>query len=78
MITYNIEMTDTFGEEANYSWCRRAEIKLEDSDSDLKLVRRAKAAMEMTGVPCKREDCGDTIVLRPYGACVVCFITANY
>jgi hypothetical protein len=38
------------------------------------LVRRAKAALGLTGVRCNREDRGDTIALRPRGSCTVVFI----
>lgn len=70
-----IEHTDTFGGEANYSWVTRLAVKVPDTATDRMLVRRAKAALDMTGVRCRRDDYGDTIVLRPYGCCQVIFLT---
>ena len=75
---YSVELTDTMGGEANYSWCHRSEISLPDNASDLALVRRAKAEIGLSGIRCKRCDLGETIELRPYGACVVAFISPIY
>lgn len=75
---YNLEYTDTFGGEANYSWVRRATIEAPSDISDLALVRRAKRALDLSGVSCRRESWGDTIALRPYGSCTIAFITPNY
>lgn len=75
MTGYNVEMTDTFGGEANYSWVKRCEI---EASSELAAVRKAKAELGISGIKCRREDWGDTIVLRPYGACVIVFINADY
>jgi hypothetical protein len=72
--TIPFEMTDTFGGEANYSWCKRGQVSLPEGASDLALVRRVKKALGLKGVRCKREDYGDQIVLRPVGACVIVFI----
>lgn len=73
MIAY-VEMTDTFGGEANYSWVKRATVSAEGSD--LAVVRRAKKAIGLNGVKCRRSDFGDGIELRPAcGACLVVFIT---
>lgn len=69
-------MTDTFGGEANYAWARRGEIDLPEGASDLALVRRVKKALGMEGVRCRKEEWGDTLVLRPIGRCLVVFIEA--
>lgn len=71
---YQYEMTDTFGGEANYSWARRGEVELPEGASNLMLVRRVKKAIGLEGVPCKREEYGEQIVLRPVGSCTVVFI----
>lgn len=73
---YTYTMTDTFGGEANYAWVRRGEIDLPEGASDLALVRRVKKALGIEGVPCNKEEWGDTLVLRPIGQCVVVFIDA--
>lgn len=38
------------------------------------LMRRAKAAVGLTGVRGTRSDYGDTIEFRPYGSCTVLFV----
>lgn len=73
-----IEHTDTFGGEANYSWANRKEIELPDSASDLQIVRAAKREIGYSGYPCKRSDYGETIVLHPENECTVIFIDAIY
>lgn len=72
MNTYDCELTDTFGGEANYSWVRRATVQ---ADTDRQLVRRAKAALGLTGVRCRTSSYGDLIELRPCGSATVAFIT---
>lgn len=76
--TVQFEYTDTFGGEANYSWVRRHEAQFPSNISDLALVRKAKAWAGLTGVPCRREDWGDTIALYPAGSCTVLFVSTVY
>lgn len=75
---YQVELTDLFCGEANYSWVRRDEITLSDSVSDLAIVRAAKLALGISGSRCKREVIGETIQLKPYGSLTVAFITPIY
>ena len=91
MHTYQIELTDTFGGEANYSWARRATVTMPelthygyDGGTNCakankiyrrELMRKAKAAIGLTGARGVRADHGDMIEFRPYGACVVLFVT---
>ena len=63
MNAYNVEFTDTFGGEANYS---------------RELMRRAKAAMGLTGIRGRVDHHGDMIEFRPYRSCTVMFITFDY
>ena len=70
-----IEVTDTYGHEANYSWVRRYEMTLPDTVSDYSVVRMAKTKIGWRGKRCVTVKHGDFIELRPYGECVVCFIT---
>lgn len=70
-----IEVTDTFGGEANYSWVRKYEINLKESYSDFKIVREAKKLAGWTGVKCDREEFSDMIKLKPRNFCQVMFIT---
>ena len=71
---FRIEYTDTFGGDANYSWVRRATIEAPAEISDLALMRRAKKALDLSGVRGRRESWGETLVFRPYGSCTILFI----
>jgi hypothetical protein len=91
---YQIEYTDTFGGEANYCWVKRAKITMPelthygyDGSSNYskankiyqrELMKRAKAAVGLTGARGRVESYGDTIDFRPYGCATVMFITAEY
>jgi hypothetical protein len=70
-----IELTDTFGGEANYSWVRRYTLATPENISQRALVRRIKKAAGITGVRCVTDDHGGMIAIRPVGACVVLFAT---
>jgi hypothetical protein len=90
---YDIELTDIFGGEANYSWARRASVSMPELDhfgytgsadgsysrtnriANRELMRKAKAAMGLTGIRGRVEHYGDSIEFRPYGMCQVMFIT---
>lgn len=76
-VTYDIELTDTFGGEANYSWAKRQTIEVPAAISDRALIRRAKREIGLCG-PHRKADLGETIELRPVGACLICFITPRY
>ena len=73
--TFDAELTDTYGGEANYSWVRRASFQAPRDASDTTLVRMGKAALQMTGQRCTRSTYGDTIQLDVVGACMRAFIT---
>lgn len=70
-----IEVTDTFGGEANYSWVKRHEIRGMEGKSDLAVVRAVKKLIGWNGHRCRVENFGDEIWLYPAGVCQVCFIT---
>ena len=70
-----IEVTDTFGGEANYSWVKRYNFETEEKDSMLKIVRRALKISGYTGCRTKKQDSGEYIRLDFAGMCVVMFIT---
>lgn len=72
-----IEVTDTYGHEANYSWVRRYEMTLPMRAlvSDYSIVRMAKARIGWRGKRCVTVRQSDCIEIRPMGECVVCFIT---
>lgn len=87
---YQYEHTDTFAGEANYCWVRRGKVTMPEltyygydgstnywkanRTEKRELVKRVKAELGLTGVQCKREEWGDTIVLRPYGSSTIVFI----
>jgi hypothetical protein len=69
---YTFELTDTFGGKANYSWVRRGTIA---AGTMRDAVRQAKAALGMTGHPCRRAEFGDQVALYPAGTCTVLIVT---
>lgn len=91
MNIYDIEYTDTYAGEANYSWVRRETVTMPElthygydggtnyakanKTFERELVKKAKAALGLTGVRCRRDDIGGTIELRPRGTCTIVFIT---
>ena len=70
-----VEVTDTFGGEANYGWCRRFSMDMPESVSNYSVVRRAKKEIGWSGKRCLTVNYGDSMELRPYGECQVAFIT---
>lgn len=91
MHKYDVELTDTFGGEANYCWVKRATVSMPDMPYygydggtnysasrkayDRELMRRAKAAVGLTGVRGVKTSYGDTIDFRPHRAAMVMFIS---
>lgn len=90
-LTYDVELTDTFGGEANYSWVTRKTVTMPelthygyDGSSNYtkanrifnrELMRKAKASVGMAGVRGKVEDYGDSLTFRPYRMCQIMFVT---
>lgn len=70
MAFYYIEVTDTYGGQANYSWVEKHCIEAEETNA----IRRAKREIGWNGVRCDRFDHEDTIELRPRGLAQVAFI----
>jgi hypothetical protein len=75
---YNVEYTDTFGGEANYCWVRREAIEVPENAKRSLIMRKAKAAMRLTGMRGVVTDMGDVIAFKPYKCCTVMFVTAEY
>lgn len=75
MLKYQVEVTDTFGGDANYSWVERYEFEAPDDASDKTIVRRAKKIAGWSGTRCTTENMGGMFTLRPVGVCQVMFIT---
>ena len=75
---WTVELTDTFGGQANYSWVRRDSFELPASASDRRIISTAKAALGLTGQRCRRFDYGEGFELRPSGSCTVAFVLPSY
>ena len=75
---FQAEYTDTFGGETNYSWVRRETFEAGQNAANTLLMRRAKAAVGLSGVRGKTEDMGDSLAFRPYGMHAVLFVTPEY
>ncbi len=90
MHKYLAEYTDTFGGEANYSWVKRATITapewaaFKDWDGNGRrepkayqrtVMRRAKAALGLSGVRGRTLSIGDGYEFRPYGMACVLYVT---
>lgn len=73
----DVELTDTFGGEANYNWVRRHKIDCKDK-SDLAIMREAKRLVGLNGVRGRKEEYGDMVAFYPYGTCMVMFITFDH
>lgn len=84
-MAYAVEYTDTFGGEANYGWVRRAVIpspviwdesgRREPRAYQRTVMRRAKAAVGLSGVRGVTYAMGDGYEFRPYGMCTVLFVS---
>ena len=87
--TYEVEYTDTYCGEANYSWVVRKEIsvpewtafkdfdgngRIEPKGYQQTLMRKAKAAVGITGMRGKTYRHGDMYEFRPYRSSTVMFV----
>lgn len=77
-VKWDVEMTDTFGGEANGSWVRRGTTLVREGASRLAIVRAVKRELGITGTRCRVTDHGDMLELKPYGFCTVAFATVQY
>ena len=78
MVTWDIEVTDLFGGEANYSWVDRHAIRMPDGISDLALVRRIKSVAGYSGIRGCATVMGDSVEIRFPARCVVIFANVGY
>ena len=78
MRNFNVQYTDTFGGQPNFSWVKRGTISLADDSTDRQIVLACKEAVGLSGVKCDREEDGETTILRPRGECTVMFINPQY
>jgi len=69
MNTFIVEVTDTFGGEANYAWVRRFTVTAKSFRGAISKVSR------MMGYAFRKEyDCGDLARYNAQGACVCAFV----
>ena len=78
MVTWDIEVTDTFGGEANYSWVQRSKLRVPDDISDLALVRRIKSAAGYSGIRGRTWVAGDFVEIRFPARCIVIFANVRH
>ena len=78
MVTWDIEVTDTFGGEANYAWVERSKLRVPDGISDLALVRRIKSVTGYSGIRGRATVMGDSVEIRFPARCVVIFANVRY
>lgn len=91
MHTYDVEMTDLYCGEANYGWIRRETVTMPELTHygydgstnyaeanrrfERELMRRAKAALGITGWRGVKHSRADSIEFRLYGGTRIVFIT---
>ena len=78
MVTWDIEVTDTFGGHANYCWVDRYVIRTPSDIADLALVRRIKSVTGYSGIRGRTEISGDFVEIRFPARCVVIFANVRY
>jgi hypothetical protein len=72
---YNVEYTDTFCGEANYSWVDRKIITVPENWPLHRIMREAKASVGITGLKGRSYWEGDmSAEFRPRGLCTVLFV----
>lgn len=74
----HVQVTDTFGGEANYSWVRNYEVWIRKGTSRKTQIRKVKAEAGWTGIRCETSDHGDMIEMRPRDMAQVMFVTEEY
>ena len=78
MVTWDIEVTDTFGGQANYDWVYRYAISIPGGISYLALVRRIKSVTGYSGIRGQTYVSGDFVQIRFPARCVVIFAKVRY
>ena len=70
-----VQYTDTFGGQANYSWLHLQTYAVPQDKSDSWIKRFAKKSLNINGVPGTWRKSGDGFIFRPRGMNTVLFIT---
>lgn len=74
-VTAELELTDLYQGEANYSWVKRVSLDLNADEKTSQIIRKLKAKMGISHLRHRKEDFGDMVRLRFDGMNVVGFIT---
>jgi hypothetical protein len=74
-VRINVELTDTFGGEANYCWVKRASFDVPANGTDRQAIRRAKALLGLSGIRHTKDSYGEGIVLNFPSHCMVAFLS---
>ena len=77
MPTMNVEYTDTFSGEVNYSWVKRIECEYPENAKDPQIKQIAKKEMSLSGVRGKWSNFGDMLQFVPNNSCTILFVTFN-
>jgi len=77
-VLMKVEVTDTFGGEANYSWVERYEQWIPRKLTSRAKIRTAKRLAGWTGMHCQKDDFDDAYTLHPRGICQVMFVNFDY
>lgn len=72
------EMTDLYCGEPNYGWVKRGFLTLPITASQHKIMRDAKEALGITGIPCRLEKMWNGWTLRPTRSCCIAWVTVEY
>lgn len=76
MYKWNVEVTDTFAGEANYSWIRRYSFTAAPGAKQRDIIRKAKACADLSNVRGRTDgDGGDGYIFHPSGHCLVMFVS---
>ncbi len=78
LIDWDCEYTDTFAGEANYCWVKRESLSLPSGLSQQQVMRKAKAALGLSGMRGRTMPYSDGFEFRPYRSCTVAFVIPRY
>ena len=78
MVTWDIEVTDLFGGQANYDWVYRYAISMPGDISYLALVRRIKSVTGHSGIRGRATVMGVSVEIRFPSRCIVIFADARW
>lgn len=91
MFKFQVELTDTFGGDANYSWVRRETVTMPELTHygydgstnyvksnkvfERELMRKAKASVGLTNIRGKVDRYGESLTFHPYKLLQVMFVS---